>query len=350
MRRLSAQLHPRAPPADHALRAAAVALYPCHFFYAFLYYTDVAALASALLVLLLVLQARPAGARPHAPNWCFSFEVSFDAHEQKSSHRMCYALFYQPQNRPVAAAAAGVLSTLIRQTNAVWLAACLWLYALMAVPQRRRPLAATLGAQAPTSAAAAGSGSASAPAAAVAALMQSLPPLPPPETLATLALRILPGVSVLFSFAAFVVWNGGVTVGDRDAHKPRAHWARDSHAAAHPTLTRHSASKGTPTSDKKSTSHLSRAQAQLCYCTAAVAAALFPVSVSPRTFMRLARSLTRRGLLAALAMGSAALLAVHYGTIAHPYILADNRHFSFYLWKARARVAVAIPLRVSASR
>lgn len=55
---ISAQLHPRASPSEHALRALAVALYPTHFFFAFLYYTDVAALASALLVLLLVIQAR----------------------------------------------------------------------------------------------------------------------------------------------------------------------------------------------------------------------------------------------------------------------------------------------------
>ena len=24
---------------------------------------------------------------------------------------------------------------------------------------------------------------------------------------------------------------------------------------------------------------------------------------------------------------------VHYFTIAHPYLLADNRHYTFYVWK-----------------
>lgn len=77
-------------------------------------------------------------------------------------------------------------------------------------------------------------------------------------------------------------------------------------------------------------------QAQLCYCTAAVFAALFPTAAHPRALQRLGRSLaTFRGVAAALALFALALLAVHQGTVAHPYLLADNRHFSFYLWKAR---------------
>ena len=35
------------------------------------------------------------------------------------------------------------------------------------------------------------------------------------------------------------------------------------------------------------------------------------------------------------ALTAAAALAVRYGTIAHPYLLADNRHYTFYLWKVR---------------
>lgn len=30
---------------------------------------------------------------------------------------------------------------------------------------------------------------------------------------------------------------------------------------------------------------------------------------------------------------SVAAAAVHHGTLAHPYLLADNRHYTFYLWK-----------------
>jgi alpha-1,2-glucosyltransferase len=36
----------------------------------------------------------------------------------------------------------------------------------------------------------------------------------------------------------------------------------------------------------------------------------------------------------------AASLAIHFGTVAHPYLLADNRHFTFYLWKD-----ILVPLR-----
>lgn len=28
-----------------------------------------------------------------------------------------------------------------------------------------------------------------------------------------------------------------------------------------------------------------------------------------------------------------AAAAIHFGTLAHPYLLADNRHYTFYLWK-----------------
>lgn len=59
-RSVSALIHPRAQPYEHSLRALALALYPCHFFFSFLFYTDVAALAAALLVLQLVLKVRRA--------------------------------------------------------------------------------------------------------------------------------------------------------------------------------------------------------------------------------------------------------------------------------------------------
>lgn len=136
-----------------------------------------------------------------------------------------------PQNRPVAAAAAGAASILVRQTNAVWLAASLGLYALLALPQRpRRGHSSALGGQGAHQHQGPASWYSPAPGAApvgpLAALVQALPAAAPPEALAALALRLIPGVAVLFSVAAFFVWNGGVTVGDRDAHRPRAHWVR----------------------------------------------------------------------------------------------------------------------------
>lgn len=44
---------------------------------------------------------------------------------------------------------------------------------------------------------------------------------------------------------------------------------------------------------------------------------------------------------------SIAAAAVHHGSVAHPYLLADNRHYTFYIWKnflgrsAALRVALA---------
>merc|ERR1712059_80577 len=34
-----------------------------------------------------------------------------------------------------------------------------------------------------------------------------------------------------------------------------------------------------------------------------------------------------------LAAVLAMVLAVQYNTLAHPYLLADNRHYTFYLWR-----------------
>lgn len=44
---------------------------------------------------------------------------------------------------------------------------------------------------------------------------------------------------------------------------------------------------------------------------------------------------------------SIAAASVHHGSVAHPYLLADNRHYTFYIWKnvlgrsAAVRVALA---------
>lgn len=41
---------------------------------------------------------------------------------------------------------------------------------------------------------------------------------------------------------------------------------------------------------------------------------------------------TRKGLLTIFLLSILMITAVHYNTIVHPYLLADNRHYIFYIW------------------
>ncbi len=95
-------------------------------------------------------------------------------------------------------------------------------------------------------------------------------------------------------FVAFVVWNDGVVVGDRSAHV----------AVFHP--------------------------AQVLYFCGFALAFSVPFCVTKvRVFLHLFR---QHYILAALAAALAVAVVDSY-TLAHPYLLADNRHLTFYLWR-----------------
>ena len=99
-------------------------------------------------------------------------------------------------------------------------------------------------------------------------------------------------------FAIFVVHNGGVAVGDKDAHRPVLHFAQ---------------------------------LLYFCSCSLGFLAPLLPYSLM--STLRAAVAAPRRSALAAGALCAACFLAAHRSTLVHPYILADNRHSTFYLWR-----------------
>ncbi|KAG0581277.1 hypothetical protein KC19_4G238800 [Ceratodon purpureus] len=107
-----------------------------------------------------------------------------------------------------------------------------------------------------------------------------------------------PLLMVILAFVAFVFYNGSIVVGAKDAHKVSAHFS------------------------------------QLCYFGLAAASAMAPVHFSPLRVYHAARHF-RKPHTWAFALGGfcLAFLAVHYFSFAHPYLLADNRHYTFYLWK-----------------
>lgn len=96
------------------------------------------------------------------------------------------------------------------------------------------------------------------------------------------------------AFIAFVLWNGSIVVGDKQAHQASLH------------LT------------------------QLMYFSAFVLFFMFPIAMPH--LLTLLETLRRRAF--QVVFGLVVILAViHLNTIAHPYLLADNRHYTFYIWK-----------------
>jgi alpha-1,2-glucosyltransferase len=282
---LAAALDPSRTPAQLALLAAAAALFPLHFFFTFLYYTDV---ASTLLMLAAWLAA--------------------------------------VKRRRGLAAALGAAAVAVRQTNAVWVAFVLgWgtmdllmpavriAAAARAAPaakmQAGRRVAARPADRASNSAAVGGGGAAG----------REGGTLEDAELLvrgawvlrSQVASRMWPLAAVLAAFAAFLAWNGGVAVGDRANHGAVRHLAQPLYLALYATL------------------------------------ALAPAFWTPAALGASRAALRRRAkrapwaTLAALAGAAAAAAgAVGFGTLVHPFLLADNRHYTFYLWR---RVVGAAP-------
>ncbi|KAG2482556.1 hypothetical protein HYH03_018515 [Edaphochlamys debaryana] len=260
------------------LHALVLALYPLHWFFSFLYYTDV---ASLLFLLLCNLQAL----------------------------RRSY----------LTAALAGAAAVLCRQTNAVWAAFVLGESALAELGLADAPWAAAgsgAGSSGPwrsprksgSSVAAgkggAGQGGGEDEEAARADAAGLLPELGLALSRAwqrrgRLAAALWPLLLPPVGFVAFLVANGGaVVLGDKEAHVPVRHGA------------------------------------QLLYFGGWAALMLWP-QLLPEVGA-LGRAAARRPMAAVVVAAGAVAAAAgvaHVSTLVHPYVLADNRHYVFYLWR-----------------
>jgi alpha-1,2-glucosyltransferase len=129
--------------------------------------------------------------------------------------------------------------------------------------------------------------------------IHSLTRLPLPQAFTAVIQTALPYISVALLSAAYLVHNNGqIVLGDKDAHQASLHWA------------------------------------QPLYCVTMMTFFAWPALLSslkrkgsPWPFRNILSSYTLLPLLIF------SLVAVHLGTIQHPYLLADNRHFTFYIWK-----------------
>ncbi|KAL1330743.1 hypothetical protein AAHE18_12G132000 [Arachis hypogaea] len=110
-----------------------------------------------------------------------------------------------------------------------------------------------------------------------------------------------PYLLVFVAFILFVRWNGGVVLGAKEAHTVTPHFA------------------------------------QILYFGLVSILALAPMYFSIAHSLDLLHLLRRYGPLCCFFQGFVALIAgflsVHFFSVAHPYLLADNRHYPFYLWR-----------------
>ncbi|KHJ35914.1 putative glycosyltransferase family 59 protein [Erysiphe necator] len=125
------------------------------------------------------------------------------------------------------------------------------------------------------------------------------------------AKRIWPYITILISFASFVLWNGGIVLGDKSNHVVLIHLPQMLYLW--PFITFFSAPLIIPTATK----------------------VLYNMKkfylVIPKSF-RFYQSYTWT-LFYTIAALTSSIIIVKYNTIIHPFILADNRHYMFYIFR-----------------
>jgi alpha-1,2-glucosyltransferase len=217
---------------------------------------------------------------------------------------LAYSLALRRRHAAGALAAAAAIGC--RQTNAVWVGfiACSSLARLLEeTPAGKPPPAAN-------------------PAAAAAHYLQAAAARPGAVG------RAMAGYGALLAgFVTFVVRNGGIVVGDKAAHAPVVRRRPYPALPLHPGDRRRAAARGQM--------HLP----QLLYFSGFAAAfiglrPLFRGGCGGLATLRgggWARCAAQAA--AAAAVLAAVMLVVRHQTLEHKYLLADNRHFTFYVWK-----------------
>ncbi|CAM9337174.1 unnamed protein product [Phaeothamnion confervicola] len=276
--------------------AVTLGLYPINFFFFFLFYTDT---GSTFLLLLAYLWSLPPRDSKKA---------------QPSRARLS------------ASAAASCAAITFRQTNAVW---ALFIFGTAVL---RDVSARAAAARQKRNNDAAAAPAADAAADADADVDEFGGPLTPKLLIVfagavfrdrqVLMWRHFPLLVPLAGFAAFLAWNGGAVVfGDKEHHVPVRHWVQPLYVLA---------------------------VAVSMWGVVGADAAVAPGEL--HAFLRFWARVGRRGGsggggggggVAMVAIGTGALAAtitmvawvVHMCTLSHPFLLADNRHYTFYVWR-----------------
>jgi alpha-1,2-glucosyltransferase len=102
------------------------------------------------------------------------------------------------------------------------------------------------------------------------------------------------------AFCAFVVWNGSITLGDKEAHAPSAHLMQPLYWGL--------------------------------FCLVNAAPLLLQPSITGPLVANIRARPVSWVLGIAVAVAGGCLVVAKY-SLAHPYLLADNRHYTFYIWR-----------------
>jgi alpha-1,2-glucosyltransferase len=117
----------------------------------------------------------------------------------------------------------------------------------------------------------------------------------------TLVSLLWPLLSVVLAFAGFVLHNGGIVVGDKDNHVP--------------------------------VRHLMQPFYFVLYSTICLAPAYWTSKAIKRTVSKTLTSSTVKSAALVFSLATITASAINKGTLVHPFLLADNRHYTFYLWR-----------------
>lgn len=115
-----------------------------------------------------------------------------------------------------------------------------------------------------------------------------------------LILDLVPQLSLLACFGAFVLWNGGVVLGDKDNHIASLHLS------------------------------------QMLYMWPFITFFSWPLLLPQLLNYKQLRSQMPRPVVAVTVMAIMATV-VHFNTVVHPFTLADNRHYMFYVFRLLLR-------------
>jgi alpha-1,2-glucosyltransferase len=125
----------------------------------------------------------------------------------------------------------------------------------------------------------------------------------------------MPHLLVCVGFAGFVVYNGSVVVGDRENHIPQPHFAQLGYLVT-----------------VMGVYLLPDAVQALCGWLAPIPIVWESILVGQQLKRQLFTAKVAIAALAVLPVCAATAYLVHIGTVVHPFLLADNRHYTFYIW------------------
>ncbi|TCD62042.1 glucosyltransferase [Steccherinum ochraceum] len=125
-----------------------------------------------------------------------------------------------------------------------------------------------------------------------------------PRVIPSLLPPFIPYATVLVGFAAFVVWNGGIVLGDKSNHIPSFHIPQLYYFVGFSSVL------GWPA--------LITGRGGLPSLIGAVWARMFG---------------NKRNMLATGLVSIVMAATIHQFTIHHPFLLSDNRHYTFYVWR-----------------